>query len=69
MIYTNDLPSGILTLETEQRLRQLGCAVTAGKNAPASALRMPRSGKAKKAALSGGGIAFVPVYGKAQSDD
>lgn len=69
MNYKNELPSRILVQETEQRLRQLGCAVTAGKNAPASAARMPRGGKAKKAAPAGGGIAFVPVYGKAQSDD
>jgi len=69
MNYTNDLPSGILIQETEQRLHQLGCAVTAGKNALASATRMPRGGQAKKAAPAGGGRVFTPAYGKAQSDD
>jgi hypothetical protein len=69
MIYINDIPSAILSMETEQRLLQLGCAVTAGKTTASSAGRMSRRAKAKQSALSGGGRAFAIAYGKAQSDE
>ena len=69
MTYTNDLPSAILSMETEQRLRQLGCAVTAGKNTRSSAGRMPLCGTAKEKARAGGGRMFATAFAKAQSDD
>ena len=67
MIYTNDLPSGILTLETEQRLHQLGCAVTAGQTATGIRERNPRAKDAGKRTRQGGTRAFALVYGKAAS--
>ena len=69
MIYTNDLPASILSLETEQRFTQLGCAVTADRNTYASADRMPRRGKPKQSASSGGGRVFAIALNKAQSKD
>lgn len=69
MTYTNDLPSSLLKLETEQRLSQLGCAVTAGKSTVSFAGRMPRREKESKSARSSGGQMFATALSKAQSKD
>ena len=66
MIYTNDIPSAILTMETEQRLLQLGCAVTAGQK---TARKQEQSARASGASKRGSGSARIAalVYGKAAS--
>jgi hypothetical protein len=64
MIYTNDLPSNLLLAETISRLSQLGCAVTADKNATGIPARSTRAKDASKRSRQGGAHAFALVHGK-----
>ena len=67
MTYINDIPSNLLMKETNMRLRELGCAVTAGQTATGIRERNPRAKDAGKRTRQGGTRAFALVYGKAAS--
>ena len=66
MIYTNELPSNLLSMETFMRLSKLGCAVTAGQK---TARKQEQSTRASGASKRGSGSARIAaiVYGNAAS--
>ena len=66
MTYINDIPSALLMKETNTRLRELGCAVTADRN---SAKEERRSGKirANDRSMSAPGASFS--LGKVHADE
>ncbi len=66
MIYVNELPSSILSMETSMRLLPLVCAVTADKQPASFKGRMIPGKEAAKGARMSTGRFPAPAYGKAQ---
>jgi len=66
MTYTNDLPSSILMRETNMRLFQLGCAVTADKK---PAHRNRRAGNVREEIQSQRATGASLAMGRVHADE
>ena len=67
MTYINDIPSALLMEETNMKLRELGCAITADSNRAHNRERNTRNSEASNRARRSGAHPIALAYGKAAS--